>query len=229
MGRATLRPHYVACSPAWATIRLPMSQRTSTAHSFKRSSVSCCPLPPSRVVTASTRRRASGCSASGICFKKHFGRSNSHRRMKSRARRGCGLLQRLCTLSWSLHLGPRSAGLLPRLGGQKVRGSLPTSGVRREATVGVCRSGREIPGVGRSALAHKRFCWLMVMPTKISARCRRYLDQRVSPAQLPDVHLLIRIRYYVLRDDMLAFYISDLRVRLSKNEHGCWEVSTTSH
>lgn len=28
---------------------------------------------------------------------------------------------------------------------------------------------------------------------------------------------------------MLAFYISDLRVRLSKTEHGCWEVSTTCH
>jgi hypothetical protein len=67
----------------------------------------------------------------------------------------------------------------------------------------------------------------MVMPTKISAGCRRYLDQRVSSVQLPDVHLVIHIRYYVLRDDMLAFYISDLRVRLSKNEHGSWEVSTT--
>jgi hypothetical protein len=53
----------------------------------------------------------------------------------------------------------------------------PSSGVRREATVGVCRSGREIPSVGHSAQAHKRFCWLMVMPTKISAGCRPYLDQ----------------------------------------------------
>lgn len=36
---------------------------------------------------------------------------------------------------------------------------------------------------------------------------------------------MIHIRYYVLRDDMLAFYISDLKARLSKNEHGSWEVS----
>jgi hypothetical protein len=82
-------------------------------------------LPPSLVDTASTRRRASGCSASGICFKKHFGRSSSYQRLKSRVRRGCGLLQRLSTLSWSLHLGPMSAGLLPQLGGQKVRGYPP--------------------------------------------------------------------------------------------------------
>jgi hypothetical protein len=38
---------------------------------------------------------------------------------------------------------------------------------------------------------------------------------------------MIHIRYYVLRGDMLAFYISDLRVRLSKrDEPGGWEVST---
>jgi hypothetical protein len=38
---------------------------------------------------------------------------------------------------------------------------------------------------------------------------------------------VVRIRYYVLRDDMLAFYISDLKLQLSKDEHGSWEVSTT--
>ena len=91
--------------------------------------------------------------------------------------------------------------------------------------VGVYRSGRKIPGVGHSALVHKRFCWLMVMPTKISAGCRRYFDQRVSRVQLPDVRLVIHIRYYVLREDMLAFYINDLKMRLSENEHGSWEVS----
>lgn len=70
----------------------------------------------------------------------------------------------------------------------------------------------------------------MVMPTKISAGCRRYLDQRVSSVTaigcaFSDSHQIFR--YYVLRDDMLTFYISDLKARLLKNEHVGWEVSTT--
>lgn len=77
MGLTTLRPHHVACSPTWAIIRLPMSQRTSTAHSFKHSSVSCCPLPPFLLVTAFVEEESE--RVLGICFKKHFGRSSSHR------------------------------------------------------------------------------------------------------------------------------------------------------
>ena len=39
---------------------------------------------------------------------------------------------------------------------------------------------------------------------------------------------MISPRYYVLRDDMLAYYLDDLAARLSnKDEIGGWEVSTT--
>lgn len=45
-----------------------------------------------------------------------------------------------------------------------------------------------------------------------------------------DSFLELRFRYYVLRDDMLAYYISDLTERLpNKNETGSLEVSVTTH
>jgi hypothetical protein len=41
--------------------------------------------------------------------------------------------------------------------------------------------------------------------------------------------LVIHLRYYVLRDDMLAYYLSDLIERLpNMNEAGGLEVSTST-